>query len=320
MEENKWYDIFIEILQEKYAKNAQLTHEIMNLLCLEREAAYRRLKKDVSFTAQEVAKLATTWNISLDEIIGLNSGKVTFQMLPFNYLNPSPKEFSDLEKKVKALDHLLTAPNSEYMEVCNRFPRPLNIRFLTLYRYLIFYWACQYTNDETHKKFSTTIIPDNVVHEFDLYNKRIVNMKNTNFILNEMIFESFVDGVKYFHSILAITDKEKELIKKELYELLDYLIEIADKGYYPETQNKVNLYISQLNIDTNYSYYYTDKIKMCRIHAFGKFDIVSSDTNMVVNFREWMNLKKKSSIQISEVNEKKRIEYFAAQRKFIDKL
>jgi hypothetical protein len=97
-------------------------------------------------------------------------------------------------------------------------------------------------------------------------------------------------------------------------------MEIANKGHYPNTQNKVSLYISHLNINTNYSYYYADKMKLCRVHAFGKFDILSYDLDMVNNFRNWMNLKKRSAIQISEANERSRIEYYTKQQEIINSL
>jgi len=320
MKEHTWYDAFVELLQDKYPKKAQLTYEIMDLLYLEREATYRRLRKDVAFTANEIATIANAWNISLDSIIGVNSGKIPFQMLPINYLNPSPKEFANLQKRVKMLEHLQTDPNSEYMEVCSRFPRPLHIGFSALYRLLIFYWAYQYHTDESQKQFSKVIISDNIKEEFDRYKKLSVHVKDTSFILDEMVFESYVNTIKYFHSVLAITDSEQELLKNELYQLLDYMMEIATIGCYPETNNKVNLYISQITVDTNYSYFYTDKLKTCRINAFGKYDVASYDTTLVENFRKWMNLKKRTSIQISEVNEQKRIAYFTKQREIIDSL
>jgi len=320
METIKWYDVFIELLHEKYPKNSQLTYKLMDLLCLEREATYRRLKRDVPFTANEIAKIATAWSISVDNIVGVNSGKVLFQMFPFNYLNPSPKEFAIWQKRIRAIGDLHTAPDSEYMEVCNRFPRPLHIGFPALYHFLIFYWAYQYNTVEPLRSFSQMIIPDNIKAEFEHYKQLSLQVKNTNFILSEMVFDAYVESIKYFHSILVITDNELKLFKKELYELLDYLEEIATTGCYPETNNKVNIYISQITIDADYAYLYTEKQKTCSINAFGKFDITSFDSVMVENFRNWMNLKKRTSIQISEVNEKKRIEFFSQQRMIIDTL
>jgi len=320
MEINMWYETFLGALHEKYPKNTQLTSELMNLLYLEREATYRRLKKDVSFTANEIAKVATTWNISLDEIIGINSGQIRFQMFPLNYLNPSPKDFENLQKIVSMLNHLLTDRDSQYVEISNILPKPFLLRFPTLLRFKIFNWAYHYHTNELQKLFSQIIIPDHVCAEFERYKSNIVHVKNSSFILDEMIFEYLVQNINYFHSILVVTDEEKERIKEELHALLDYMAEIANKGCYPETYNKVNLYISQIAIDTSYSYFDTDTLKTCSIHAFGKFDISSYDLNMVASFQDWMNAKKRSSIQISEVNEKKRIEFFGRQREVVEGL
>jgi len=320
MKEIIWYDIFLENLYDRYPKKTQLINELVKLLNIEKEAVYRRLRKEVFFLIHEVVKIAYVWNISLDEIFGINSGLVPFQMQPINYLHPSKKEMINLQKRVRNLEHFKTAEESEYMEVCNKFPRPLTTGFVNLYRYKIFNWAFLYNHEAPYLKFSDVVIPKKVSHEFEIYNKLIKMVSNTSLIFDPKIFDNIVNNVKYYHSILLITDEEKELIKKELHQLLDYMMNIAYQGYYPETHKKVNIYISHLKINTNYSYYFTEELKSCRIHAFGKFDICSYDKNLVNNFRDWMNLKKRSSIQISEVNEKSRIEYFTEQRQIVDEL
>jgi hypothetical protein len=320
MKKITWYDIFIENLYEKFPKKKQLVEELMELLSIEREAVYRRIRKDVQFTAHETISIARTWNISLDEIIGANSGLVPFQLQPINYLNPSKKEMLNFKKKINSLEYFKTASNSEYMEVCNKFPRPLTTGFVNLYRFKIFNWAFLYNNEEPHICFSEVTIPDKVSKEFKIYNKLIRNVTTTHLILDQNIFENIVNNIQYYHSVLLLSDKEKELIKKELHKLLDYMTEIANTGSYPETKNKVNIFISHISINTNYSYYYSDNLKSCRVHAFGKFDICSYENEMVDNFRNWMIQKRRSCFQISEVNEKSRIEYFMKQRGIVDEL
>ncbi|MDR2971401.1 MAG: hypothetical protein LBU83_05680 [Bacteroidales bacterium] len=320
MEDYNWYEIFIDSLYERFPKKSQLAQEIMNLLCLEREAVYRRLRKDVMFTFQEISKMAAAWNVSLDEIMGINIGKVTFQMTPMNYLVPTKKELINLKRKVKLIEHLSDSFNSEFMEVSNRIPRPLSTSFMILYRFEIFRWAYQYHNDEALKQFDKIILPTEVSFEINRYNKYVKHVTETHLLLDEMVFEYLVNNILYFHSILLISDKDKEKIKEALYSLLDYLMLIASDGRYPETQKKVNLYISQINIDTNYSYFYTEQFKACRVHAFGKYDISTYELEMISLFKNLMHLKKRASIQISEVNEKSRIEYFMKQRKLVDSL
>jgi len=320
MEKNNWYNFFMENLHEIFPKNVQLTQELMDLLCLEREAVYRRLRKDVIFHANEVIKIASAWNISLDEIVGINSHGISFQMQLLNFLTPSKRETYNLKKRINALDFLNTTHYSEFMEICNRIPRPLCAGFPNMFRFKIFDWEYLYYQNEILKPFSQIIIPKKIAQEFDHYKKNMLSVTDSHFILDPNIIEYFVQSIQYYHSISLISDEEKAILKIELLDFLDYFGEIAYHGHYPETGNKASLYISKIYIDTNYSYLYCENLKTCRIHAFGQYDIVSSELNMVNDFRTWMNLKKRSAIQITEANEKYRIEYISKQRYIINGL
>jgi len=318
MSELTWYDIFIEVLYEKFPKRNQLVEELIKLLCIEREAVYRRLRKEVVFPAHEIVKIASVWNISLDEVIGINSGLVPFKMIPINYLNPSRNEMMNLQQRVRMLGHFISFNNSEHMEVGNKLPRPLSTSFPLLYKLKIFNWDYLYNGDDSNNRFSDIEIPEEISNEVNTYSDFIKKINLSNFILDQKVIEFIVRYVQYYHTILLISNDEKELIKKELHNLLDYLFEIAKRGCYPETQKKVNIYISQIHNNTNYNYFYSEDFKSCSVHAFGKFDLCSYNHELVDNFRQWMNLKKRVSIQISEVNEKNRIEFFSNQRKIVD--
>jgi len=315
-----WYDYFLEILYQKYPNKKQLTQALMDLLSLEREAVYRRLRKDVVFPIHEIVKIASAWNISLDEITGINAKQVSFQMRTINYLDPTDKEVEFLQYVIQSINYLKDFQDAEFMDVCNRLPRPLFAGFAYLNKFYLFKWLYLYGNEKDIVPFAQTVISDKKLQLTADYYRAIKNVPNTSFIWDRMLFDYLVRDVRYFHSIMLITDEEKELIKKDLYALLDYMSEVARKGCYPETQNKVNLYISQLKVDTYYSYTYTDEAKICFIHVFDKYEIYTFDSEMVSNFRTWMQLKKRTSIQISEVDEKGRIEYFVRQRQLIDSM
>jgi hypothetical protein len=320
MEDNNWYDIFIDNLSKSCKKKSLLVEELQKLLCIEKEAVYRRLRKEAMFPIHEIVKIASAWNISLDEIVEVNSGLIPFQMHPLNYLNPSEKEMQSLRKRARALECVTKIEDSEYMEVCNKLPRPIYIGSRVLYRFEIFKWAYQYSTDGSQKAFSQIIIPEKVSREFDIFIKNIKSIAHSFFILDSLIFEYFVQNIQFFNSISLITDEEKGILKEQLFLMLDYLSEIATKGCYPDTRKKVNIYISQLCINTNYSYYHTDNFNCVRVHAFGKYDIISYETAMVLRFKTWMNLKKRASIQISETNEKSRIDFFKKQSEIVSSL
>jgi len=320
MTDNAWYDCFLESLSARYSQKAQLAQALMDLLHLERGAVYRRLRKDVMFCAHEIAKIASEWNTSLDEMVGINPGKISFQMQLLDHLDPSDQEEQFLRAIIKSLLRTQDFPGMEYMEVCNRLPRPLLAGYNYLHQSYLFRWTYQYGNKENTVPFSQVVISEKECQQTIEYYKAIKQVPNTNFIFDCKLFDNLVRDIQYFHSIRLVTDEEKELIRRDLYALLDYLSEIASKGCYPETKNKVNLYISQLSIDTNYSYFHTNETNICFVQAFDKYGIYTFNPEMVNNFIVWMKLKKRTSVQISEVDEKSRIDFFERQRKIVENL
>jgi len=315
-----WYDFFVESLSKRHPKKSQLVEVLMDLLCLEREAVYRRLRKEVVFPIHEIVKISAAWNISLDELIGIHTGTISFMMKKINYFDPSEEELLEVRRRVHRLEHLKEYNNSECMEVCNKLPRSLTTLFPILFRFDNFRWAYQYGNLNEKPLFSKMIISKRMYRKISDYQENIRHIDSMGYVWDPMMFEYLVHDILYFHSILLITDKEKGLLKQKLLELIDYLLDIANKGYFPETKKKVNIYISKVQIDTNYSYFYTEELKMCRIHAFDKYDLFSYDTELVENFRMWMQMKKRTSIQISETDEKSRLDFFTRQRELINTL
>jgi len=320
MSDETWYDIFLEKLYNKFPKRVDLAHALMDILFIEREAVYRRLRGDVAFTVSEVIKIASEWNISLDEIAHCATNNVSFTMKSINYVDPSKEEMIEIVKRIRRIEHFENSPDAECMEICNKLPRSLTAGFSSLYRFDIFRWAYQYGNMDERPLFSQITFSEQFFKELTHYSKVIKQVANMSYIWDYMLFDYFVRDIQYFHSILLINDEEKKQIKNDLLTLLDYLFEVANKGSFPETNKKVNIYISKINIDTNYSYFYSEELRMCRIYVFEKYDLFSYNTEMLNNFRNWMQLKKRTSIQISEVDEKSRIEFFMKQRQLIETL
>ena len=317
-----WHERFINALDEKYPKRAKLTQALMDLLCIERESVYRRLRKDVSFSVYEIIKISSEWNISLDKITGLNSGQIPFFMQPINYIEPSKHESKFLQKVIQSISFLKDFPDTEFMDICNKLPRKLLAGYSYLNQFYLFKWRYQYSSEKKPIPFSQVIISEEQKQIIADYYKAIKNVPKSNFIFDHHLFDYLVCDIQYFHSIQMITEKEKELIKKDLCNLLDYLQEVATHACYPETQNKVNIYVSQINIDTNYSYTYTCKnhVNICFIHVFDKYEIHTFDSEMVSNFIKWMQLRKRTSVNITGVDEKRKIEYFSKQRKLLETL
>lgn len=289
----------------------------MDLLSIERESAYRRLRKEIIFPVQELVRIASAWNISLDEIIGINAKQVSFKVLLSNYLNPPAEQLKYIQNIIK----ICNIPDMKYMEVSNKLPRSLTSGFSYLARYQLLKWMYQFVKDgERPLSYSKTFFPEKLSGLVGEYYRAAKNVSDTTYIWDHMIFENLLFDVRYFHSIYLISDEDKEFIKKDLQVFLNYMSEVAINGCWPETNNKVNLYVSYINIDTNYNYYYSNDFKVCRVHAFSKSEISTNDSAMIDDFVSWMQLKKRAAVLISGTNEKNRIEFFMKQRELINTL
>jgi len=320
MNNKEWYDIFIEALYKKYHRKTELIQALMDLLFIEREAVYRRLRQEVLFSVYEMAKISKAWNISLDAIVGTNSSQIPFQMQQMNCLDPSKDEREHFPYILQNLHSVKDSPDTEFMEICNKLPSQLLAGYEYLNRFYLFKCLYQYGGDNEVITFLKTAVSDEKAQYTDEYVSAIKQVPNSSFIFDRRLFDSLVSNIRYFHSIRLITDEEKDLIKKDLFNLLDYLSDVANNGCYPETKKKVSLYVSEINIGTNYSYTFSKEVQICYVHVFEKYKISTFDKEMVTNFRRWMQLKKRSSIKISVVNERSRIEYFAKQRQTVDTL
>ena len=314
---NDWYDCFLEALYKKYPKKSQLTEALMDLLSIERESAYRRLRKEIIFPVHELVKIASAWSISLDEVVGINSNQVAFKVQLSNYIDPPAEQARYIQRIIQICNY----PNMKYMEVSNKLPRSLTSGFSYLGRYQLLKWMYQFVKDEKRiLPYSKIFFPAKIAGLVSDYHKAIKNVASTTYVWDHMLFDSLIYDIRYFHSIYLITDEEKELIKQDLYAFLDYMSEVSTRGCWPETYNEVNLYISYVDIDTNYNYYYSDEYKVCRVHAFAKSEIYSNDPAMIEDFVAWMQLKKRASVQISRTDEKSRIEIFMKWRELINTL
>ena len=320
MKNKVWHECFLESLYERFPKKNILVKSLMGLLHMEREAVYRRLRSIVPFSIHEIVLISSKWNISLDAITGNCSGKISFLMQPIDYVDPSEHELKFLKHIVQSIKDLKNFSDTEFMNIGNKLPRQLLAGFGNLNQFHLFKWMYSYGNGKNPVPFGQVIISEKKLQLTADYYRAIKTVPNTNFIFDRMLFDHLVSDISYFHSIQMITDEEKDRIKRDLYALLTYLFDIATHGCYPESKNNVNLYISDISVDTNYSYVSTNQLSICFVHVFDKFEIYTLDTEMAANFKIWMRLKKRSAIQISEVDNKSRIDFFAKQHQIVDRL
>lgn len=318
--EESWQKLFIEELHKKYPRKSRLVNDLAIMLSVERESIYRKLRKETKFSIEEVMEIASKLNISLDNITGTASKESIFKTVVVDYLNPSEDHLKYIKHTNEYLHYFANKPNVEYIEVANKLPRSIIFLFPVLAKYRLLAWTYQYANKTEILSFSQIHFDNKLTKLISqiCINSRKIN--NTTFILDPQIFDNIVRNIQYLYSISIINKEEKELIKNSLFGLLDYMYEMACKGAWNDSLNRVKLYISYTNIESHYTYLGSDEFKVCRVNTFADSKMYTVNPDMIEIFADWVQLRKKASTLISQINEKSRIEFFNQQRDLIQTL
>jgi hypothetical protein len=315
------YDYFLEILRKKYPRRVELTRALMELLAIEKEAVYRRLRKEVAFTFHEVATIAREWGVSLDTVVRVQSTQnLPFQLQLTNHLNPSVDDFRVMERSMEVLRFLGKDPKAEVMEASNLLPPSLYHNFDYLARFSVFKWVYQYGDATRVPAFGEIALSDDTRRLVNDQNMLVKKIPRAFYVLDHMMFAYLVNDINYFASIYLITPEEVAALKEEILRLLDYVEAIATRGCFPETGNSVYIYISPVNFDTNYCYLEGEAARMSMIRTFVMNSMVSLDDYAFKKLKNCVLSMKRSSTLISESGEKHRIEFFEKQRALVDGL
>ena len=317
---NIYYQGFMNALQEKIPHKATLVNNITDILVIDKDAVYRRLRGEVNFSFTEMALIAKNLGISLDNIARIEN----FQTKPSTVnisrqVNPTELDYEMFEGHVNLLKSIKDEPDTKIMEAANIFPHYLYQDFDYLTRFYRFRWnqASKYGN---LRPFHETIEPERLrklQYDTGTYSRHI---KSTLYVLDHLIFQRLVTNIRYFARIHLIRADDVALIKKDLMAFVDYLENIAVKGKYEDTGNEVSIYISDINFETNYSCLKTKNITLTLFRIFILNAVVSFDGEIFNETSAWIYALQRMSTMISVSGEKVRSIYFETQRKAIDTL
>jgi hypothetical protein len=315
------YDYFLEILRKKFPQRAELTRALIDLLAIEKEAVYRRLRKEVPFTFNEITVIARTWGISLDTVVRVTPTRsLPFCLQLTNHLDPSPDDVRTMERFTELLRVTSKDARAEIMEASNLLPFTLCHGFDYLRRFSLFKWAYQYGDVTRVPSFGEVALSSKIARLVEEQYRLTRKISRTFYVLDHMMFVYLINDIRYFSSIYLVTPDEVEKLKEDTLRLLDFLEAMATAGCFPGTGNKVYIYISPVNFDTNYYYLEGETVRLSMIRTFVMNATVSLDECAFKKLKNCALALKRSSTLVSESGEKHRIEFFERQRALVEGL
>ncbi|MBK5722857.1 hypothetical protein JGH11_18460 [Dysgonomonas sp. Marseille-P4677] len=291
---------------------------LMEVLHIERSAAYRRLRGEICFTLGEASIIAKRLELSLDLIIGADDlEKITFfRMCITEFETPNETDYKLLEDHVNLVRLAELDPSSRLMISVNSLPQQIFLQYKNLLQFYLLKWMYQDERKQTIA-YRNIKVPDRIYQIFKNSFKAHIQFKETHYVLDNYIFLHLINELEYFYSIGLIDNDDKKAILEDTYRVLNYLENICETGKY-ENGNNANIYVSSLNFNKScYTLkifnHYISIIEACVFNGLGANDKKNFE---IVN--GWIQSRCKMSTNITCCGEQQRIEFFNKQRQLLD--
>ena len=306
----------VNAVKEKLPSKDNLANALMDILYIGKEAIYRRLRGELPFTLTEAAVISRKLGISLDKMIGVSfRDNAVFDMNIVSSEKPFEAYYSILEKQVDLFRSVKEDETSEIGTSSNIIPQTLSLKYNMLSKFRLFKWMYQNENIKC-KHFEEMEIPQKMVEKQKEYSDLVSHIHSVDYIWDNMIFSHLVNDIQYFCSIHLITDEDKDMLKEELFLLIDEMEELSARGK-SKAGNDVKIYISNINFEATYSYLDTSSTQLSLIRIYSINSITTQDQEMFRGLKEWIQSLKKFSTLISESGEMQRIQFFKQQREIV---
>jgi len=307
----------IRAIKDILPAEVSLSATLMDVLPINKESVYRRLRGEVVFSFYELSIIARKLGISLDALIRTEPGdNAIFELIEQQYQAEEGNLSVTTSKFETILSHVLQDPASKFELSHNLFPQVPAHLFYYLSKYNSFKWV--YKNGEA-LSFKEIDYPHDIFRMHRNNNLATMEIKETSYIWDHTIVEMMVREIQYYNEINLLDKEDVLLLKEDLHKFLFYVDRLAREGVFP-TGNKVNIYISSVSTDAAYSYLESEKYRLCMIGAFDFQYVMSTDNVAYEIMKRKMHSLKRGAIQISESNENYRLSFFRKQHELVDQL
>lgn len=307
----------ITAIKNVLPERENMAQVLMDILLIGRESVYRRLRGEVFFTFEEVAKISQELEISVDSVIGItNSERAIFD---FNLMNPQAKienYATKLETYIRLYRQMKKHDNSVARYALNNLPYTIYLAYPNVSKFKYYKWLYQANTAIPHTLYADLEIPSHIMDFQKSFVAENRYIKRSLMILDRNVFSAMVYDIEYFYSLNIISLQDVELLKAELIEMLDDLENQAITGLY-KSGTEIQMYLSNVDIEATYCHYEYGDQQYSHLRLYSINGIDSQVPKVCSRQKEWIESLKRYSTLITQSGEMQRVSYFNKQREMI---
>ena len=319
-EVNDLNEVIVNTVLKNIPKNIKPVIYLMELLDISRESVYRRLRKDIPFSVDELTKLALTLNISLDEIIGGNKKERILLDLGLRKPGNSLDSFSEMLYIYSFyINNLIPAKNSNMFMALNSIFPLYTVYFPNLFKFQYFKWLVE-NQEDSKNNFSSLTLPQELCVLQQKVAEEIKIICNSTLILTPNICLSTIKDIQYYYQRKLLNREDLESLKTDLLDFVNAAENVAKTGRYEGGNSQIDIYISIPYINSNTVYIEHGDVSEVHYWIYPYSPIIVRNSIISNIHKQWFVSMKKSSTLITQSNEILQVDFFDSQRKLINKL
>jgi len=315
MKRDDIHTYLLSALEKKIPDKSKLVEIMMKTLFMEKGAVYRRLRGEVLFTFDEVVNISEKLNLSL---VNLTADKS--EWVDSFTLDVTGVDFKKWHEYIAFVNMAKKDPLSVFACSSNQIPATIYAKYESLYKFFIFKYLYLLGGTENRMSFNEFILPEELKKIYWSYYHESKFIANNLFVCDNLMTDNLITDLRYFFGIRLLSEDDMRQIKEDLFSFMDYFEEIAVNGSFDETGNQVEIYISDVNLDSNYTYLQINNIGICLVRTFNINAVMAKDNNSYEKIKNWVQALKRTSTLISRSGAAFRADFFEKQRKMISEL
>lgn len=321
MRDRQLNELFINLLRNKISDDKKIATILSEILDVQKESVYRRLRNEVVFTFSEITQISHSLSISLDHIVGMEDDYYPYILKSVNNKEIRKDIYSVLNEYSDWAKRLVKEEKNKFSIVTSTIPIAFSFSHEYLMKWVLYNWDYRrYYQTGPLKRF------DNIDFDpyiFDLSRDVATTFKGiaqSDFILDKTFLQDLISDIITFRIFKCIGEEDVKKIKNELILFLDYLETIAIEGCYLESGNKVSIYISEIKPRSGFGYARAENYNISFIKLFTFDSIISFSKKCFSDTCNWVKSYERASTLISVSSELNRTTFFEEQRRILDNL
>ncbi|GEM_PF-2844128 len=314
-----FYESFNKILDSLFPNRTELVGFVSDVLHLDRRAVSRRLNGDYQFRMNEVLELCSLLDISLDRLVLQMKSDYyppSFSYYPLRQL--SEKVYSTLYRWIERYRVAAEEKGSYVLIACNILPDIFCFQYEYLLR-LAKLKGDYYMNDVSVNPMNS----DEVLEEarwktMREYISAIFAFEKLLIIWDYNIIPSLIYDIEYFAQIGYVNAEHKKRLKEELLLLIDKIDSMCKDQQIFAHESSFTFAVSSVNLQKSHFVIKGKDLKVAVDSAFYTTYLYVSDPQIVTSVEHiiWSILK--SSVIISQSNERERTKFIKEQRTLVE--